>query len=107
MAYNVEFSEQSNHDLDEIIRYISEELLSPQAAQKFFSAVNEKLILLQIFPYLYPLYHDDKLANERFHFVTIGNYLMFYLVDDDATTVSISRILYGRRDIPIVFEEPL
>ena len=107
MTYSVEFSEQGNHDLDEILRYISEVLLSPQAAQKFFSAVNEKLVMLQNSPYLYPLYHDDKLANEGFHFVTIGNYLMFYLVDDDTTTVSITRILYGRRDIPTVFEEPL
>jgi len=43
MTFDVEFSEQGNRDLDEIIRYISEELFSPQAAQKFYSAVNEKL----------------------------------------------------------------
>ena len=107
MTYNVEFSEQGNHDFDEIIRYMCEVLLSPQAAQKFFSAVNEKLILLQNFPYLYPLYHDDKLVKEGFRFVTIGNYLMFYLVDDDKAIVSIIRILYGSRDIPTVFEESL
>ena len=107
MTYDVEFSEQGNHDLEEIIRYISEELFSPQAAQKFFSAVNEKLLLLQSFTYLYPLYHDDRLANEDFHFVTIGNYLMFYLVYDDKAIVSIARILYGRRDIPTVIEESL
>ena len=77
MTYNVEFSELGNHDFDEIIRYIREELFSPQASQKFFSDVNEKLVLLQNFPHLYPLYHDDKLANEGFRFVTIGNYLMF------------------------------
>ena len=107
MTYNVEFSEQGNHDFDEIIRYINDELLSPQAAQKFFSAVNEKLLLLQNFPYLYPLYRDGKFLNEEFRFVTIGNYLMFYLVDDDKAIVSIARILYGRRDIPTVIEESL
>ena len=29
MTYDVEFSDQGNPDLDEIIRYINEELLSP------------------------------------------------------------------------------
>ena len=107
MTFEVEFSEQGKSDLDEIIRYISEELLSPQAAQKFYSAVNEKLVLLQSFPYLYPLYHDDRLVDEDFHFVTIGNYLMFYIVDDDKAIVSIARILYGRRNILNVIEESL
>jgi len=103
MAYSVEFSEQGSRDLDVIIGYISEDLLSPQAAQKFFNTVNEKLIILQNSPYLYPLYHDDKLAKEGFHFITLGNYLMFYLVDDETSVVSIVRIIYGRRDIPTVF----
>jgi len=104
MAFKVEFSEQGSRDLDVIIGYISDDLSSPQAAQKFFNAVNEKLIKLQDSPYLYPLYHDDKLAKEGFRFITLGNYLMFYLVDDDTSVVSIVRIIYGRRDIPAVFE---
>jgi toxin ParE1/3/4 len=95
MAFKVKFSDQAADDLDEIIRYISEELRNPQAAGHFYGAVDEKLALLREHPYMFPLYHDGKLSAEGFHSVAIGNFIMFYLVDDDMSLVNIARILYG------------
>ena len=105
MIYKVDFSEQAADDLSEIIRYISEELYNPQAAERFYSEVNENRGLLREHPYMFPLYHDEKLSTEGIHSVVIGNFLMFYIVDDEKSIVSIVRILYGRRDISSVFGE--
>jgi toxin ParE1/3/4 len=105
MAFKVKLSEQAADDLDEIIRYISEELCNPQAAGHFYGTVNEKLELLREHPHMFPLYHDEKLSAAGVHSVTIGNYVMFYLVDDDMSMANIARILYGKRDIPAVFWE--
>jgi len=101
MAYKVKYSEQAVDDLDEIIRYISQELLSPQSADNFFKAVYRKLGFLRENPYMYPLHNDDKLASDGYRFVVIGNYYMFYLVDDVNSIVNIARILYGKRDISL------
>ncbi|GHU79947.1 hypothetical protein FACS1894191_3940 [Clostridia bacterium] len=103
MAFTVKFSEQAADDLDEILRYISEELYNPQAAGRFYEAVGKKLGLLREQPHMFPLYHDEKLSAEGFHAAIIGNFLLFYLVDDDNSLVNIARILYGKRDIPAVF----
>ena len=104
MAFRIEFSQQAEYDLNEIVRYMNDELFNPQAAERFYQAVGEKLELLREQPYIFPLYHDEKLSAEGYHFVVIDNYLMFYLIDDDTSIVNIARLLYGKRDIFAVFE---
>jgi toxin ParE1/3/4 len=105
MAFRVEYSEQAADDLIEIISYISDELYNPQAAKNFYEAVDGKLGLLREHPYIFPLYHDEKLGAEGYHAVAIGNFLMFYLVDDGICIVNIARILYGKRDVLSAFGE--
>jgi addiction module RelE/StbE family toxin len=105
MIFRVEYSERAASDLADIIGYISDKLCNPQAAERFYNAVSEKLGLLREHPYMFPLRHDEKLSAEGVRFAVIGNYLIFYLVDDDNSVVSIARILYGRRNIPSIFEE--
>ena len=101
MTYEVDFSERAADDLSEIIRYISEALYNPQAAGRFYNEVSEKRGLLCDHPHMFPLYHDS----EEIRFIVIGNFLMFYVVDDEKSIVSIVRILYGRRDIASGFGE--
>ena len=105
MAFQAKLSEQAAIDLDDIIRYICEDLLNPQSAENFFKAVNEKLELISEHPYIYPLHHDERLRSEGYRFVAIGNYLIFYLVDDERSIVNVARILYGRRDLQTAFIE--
>ncbi|MDR3288403.1 MAG: type II toxin-antitoxin system RelE/ParE family toxin [Peptococcaceae bacterium] len=106
MAFKINFSEQAADDLDKIVKYIREELSNPQAARRFYEAVDEKLRLLREHPYMFPSYHDEKLSAEGFRSAVIGNFMMFYLVDDGMSLVSIARILYGKRDIPTVWGIP-
>ena len=103
MAFHVSFSEQAAHDLSEIIEYINDKLYNPLAAERFYNEIGEKLGLLSQYPYMYLLCHDEKLNEEGYRFAVIGNFIMFYLVDDDKSVVNISRILYGKRDIQSLF----
>jgi len=105
MVFKVVFSEQAADDLAEIIKYISDELCNPQAAERFYTAVDEKRELLREHPYIFPLHHDKKLSANGYRFVTIGNFLMFYLVEDEKNIISIARILYGGRNITSVFDD--
>ena len=103
MIFKVKYSKRAADDLADIIGYISGELCNPQAAERFYNAAADKLGLLRAHPYMFPLYRDEKLNAEGVRFAVIGNYLMFYLVDEDDATVNITRILYGGRDIPCVY----
>jgi len=105
MVFKVKFSEQATDDLDGIIAYIEDELYNPQAAERFYNLVNKKRALLREHPYMFPLCPDEKLRAEGYRSVVIGNFIMFYLVDDDKSVVNIARILYRRRDIPSAFNE--
>ena len=104
MVFRTEFSEQADADLDEILQYISEELCAPQAAERFYLAVFDKLDILRDNPYIYPLHHNEILNAKGLHFIVIGNYLLFYTINDIENVVNIVRILYGKRDFNIAFD---
>ena len=106
MIYSADFSEQAADNLSDITRYISDELYNPQAANRFYNEVANKLILLREQPYMFPLYHDEELSAKGIRSIVIGNFIMFFVIDDEKKVVSIVRILYGRRDIPYLFETP-
>jgi len=103
MVFKVEYSERAA-DLAEIIVYIRDELYSPYAAERFYNAVDKKISLLREQPYMFPLHSDEKLNARGVHLAVIGNYLMFYLIDEVNSVVSIARILYGGRDISASFD---
>ena len=105
MDFKVKLSQEALGDIDSIINYISNELSNPQAAERFFHTVNEKITLLGKNPYIYPLHHDEELRAKGLRFVVIGNYLMFYLIDEGNSIVNIAGIIYGRRNLPAIFEE--
>jgi len=104
MAFRTEFSEQADFDLDEILRYISDELCAPRAAERFYLAVFDKLDFLRDNPYMYPLHHNEMLNAKGLHFIIISNYLLFYTINDIENVVTIVRILYGKRDFNTAFD---
>jgi toxin ParE1/3/4 len=99
MGYNVLFTESFSDDLDETIDYIANKLMNPTAAGKFMNNVQKMLDTICDNPYVFPLYHDDILAEKGYHFVTISNFLLFYGVDDYAKTVTVMRLIYGKQNL--------
>lgn len=90
MAFKIDFSEQAAADLSDIILYISDDLCNPQAAERFYKAVNEKLKMLQEQPYMFPVSQDEKLRADGYRFTVVGSFMIFYLVDNEKEMVSIA-----------------
>ena len=44
-------------------------------------------------------------ASMRIHKVPVGNYIIFYLVDEDKKSVTIVRIFYSGRDIEHIIKD--
>jgi len=93
MKYRLKYMEDTLSDRDQIKSYLSQ--FYPGTAKKFFNTLKNKIARLKIYPYSCPAYEDDT----DYRMLVVGDYLVFYMVDDDTKIVEIHRILHGSRNI--------
>lgn len=96
--YNIQITEPAEKDLHEIGVYISKELLEPEIAKKLVSKIAKAVSSLEEMPLRNALAADKRLAHKSIRKIMVDNYIVFYIVSDESKTVTIVRILYGRRD---------
>ena len=89
-------SRMARRDLQEIRRYICEELCNPPAAQRILAALKRSVLRLESFPDSgRPL--DALLSvHTEYRYVACENYCIFYL--SNGAEVSVVRILHQRQD---------
>lgn len=97
--YKVEFLPIAKQDLSEIVLYIKNELNNPQAAESFLDEVISAAERLGGFPYSNPVHNMIKPLKNEYRKTFVKNYILFYTVDENKKLVTVSRIIYGRRDI--------
>ena len=93
------YTHQASLDLDRIFDYIADELLVPETAEIVAERIMTGIRTLVDQPERCPLYKDEPWHSMGLRVLKIKNYLVFYLVDHQTDTISISRIMYGGRDI--------
>ena len=98
--YNVITSASFEKDLDNIIKYFINSLNSKNAAVHLLDRTEEITSHISENPYMYPVYHDKKITEREYHYSVIGNFILFYTINEINKTVVLSRLLYGRRYIP-------
>ena len=98
MIYEVIISKIAEADMDGIHIYVSEELCSPKAADDLLNEFEHCILDLEQMPNRYSLVTHDRLARKGIRPVPIKNYIIFYYVDEQAKTVTIARVMYGKRD---------
>jgi plasmid stabilization system protein ParE len=89
---------RAKYDMREIHRYISDELQNPIAADSRISLIESKIRTLKKNPTRAPLARDYYLASKSFRVLVVKTQLVLYIVREKTNTVSIMRVLYGRRD---------
>ena len=78
-------------------RYIAVVLLQPDTAENLLESFGKEITSLEKMPERYGYVHDEYLASLGIRMTIVENYLTFYLVDRTALTVTIIRMLHGRR----------
>lgn len=96
--YNVNFSKQARADMRGILSYIAGHLREPSTADRMLNRLEEAAVSLETMPLRFSLVPDSYLASVGFRMTSAGNYLIFYVVDQEAKTVNISRVLNGRQN---------
>jgi len=96
--YKITYLPIANQDLMGIMRYISEELCNPDAAQSLLDKIEHAISLLAEFPYAHPLHSLPMRLPRETRFFPVRNYLVFYVVLEPEHVVEIQRVIHSRMD---------
>ncbi len=96
--YRILMTEPAADDLLRIAEYIAKELREPITAQKLVEKIKEAVMSLIHMPTRHALVADEYLAVQGIRKLPVENYIVFYVISEKDGTVTVIRILYGRRD---------
>ena len=96
--FNLIFSEKINNDIVSTLKYISEILEVPKAAENHYEELTKTYNKLQENPFRRSLVQNKNLAAKGIRSIKIKNYLLFYKINESDNTVFLYRFLYCRRD---------
>ena len=98
-TYKVIYSPQSLEDLTEIYEYIRFTLQARIAADNQSSRIRKMIRSLDTLPARHSHVDWEPWASMKIYKVLVDNYMIFYRVDEELSTVSIIRIFYSGRNI--------
>ena len=85
------------HDLNEIVDYISVRLQNPIAAEALVDSVEQAIYQRLSCPEAFEQYHSAKERLHPYYRIQVKNYTIFYVVIGDV--MEVRRIVYSRRDL--------
>ncbi len=97
MLYKVCYTQKALADLDAVADYIKLKLCNISASDRIVENFFGEGGSLVAFPTRYPLCNDALLRAWGIRFVPVKNYLLFYVVREDESTVYVIRFLYAKR----------
>lgn len=96
--HKVIISSIAAQDLDDIIGYIKDVLISTENAKNVFDEIEKAIYSLNDKPKRNALVKDQYLNKRGIRLLIVKKYIVFYIVSDKEKEVRIVRILYGRRN---------
>lgn len=94
----------ARRDMIEIVRYISQELQNPTAADQLAMELIEAGDSIPKFPYANPAFIPIRPLKHEYRKLLVQNYFMFYWVDEVKKLVTVARVVYARRDYKRLLE---
>jgi len=98
MNYSINITDLAEEDILATVKYISNSLKNPIAANNLLDEIERHENILGETPSIYPYVNDEYLSEKGLKYVVIKNYLMFFTIDENNKIVNVIRFLYGRRD---------
>jgi len=96
--YKIEITIKAKKDMREIYAYLAYNLDEPNTADKLLDKIEEGILSLKHMPLRCAVEQDEQLRLGNLRKLIVGNYLIFYIVNEKTAMVFIVRILYSRRD---------
>lgn len=98
MGYEVKITTYALRQMQEIVRYISTTLQSPENAARWLDTMKNELASLSSMPARIPLTEEEPWHSQGIHKMAVKNFLLYFRIDTDNLCVWITAVVYGRRD---------
>jgi addiction module RelE/StbE family toxin len=96
--YDLKIMPLAEEDLDGIFDYIANTLEAPVAANRLMMAIEKAMQSPRTSPRIGPKCRDEALNKKGYRKLIVDDYIAFYLVNDEERTVTVMRVIYGRRN---------
>ena len=96
--YKALLSLRAHKDMLEIVTHITQDLQQPEAALKTVTDIAEGIASLSDMPKRFARVADRRPARKGIRKLKVGNYLVFFMIDEPNQIVHILGVLYERRD---------
>jgi plasmid stabilization system protein ParE len=97
--YRVNLTNDADNDLEDIRRYLSRQCLLRKTAQRFVRSIRATIERnLSFMAEGYRLVNNDILAAKGLRRLVVKKYLVFFTVNEETKTVTVARVIHGRRD---------
>ena len=96
--YEVRVTRQALEQMKEIVHYISNDLMAPDAADNLLDKMKAEITKLSSFPKTHALIDEEPWRTEGVRKIVVKNFLIYYWVDDDNNRVQVIAVIYSRRD---------
>lgn len=97
--YKVHYAPQAVEDLKDIYAYIAYKLQESAIATAQVNRIRKEIRSLQFMPLRYSVVDWEPWKSMEMHRVSVGNFMVFYVVDTNTMNILVTRIVYGGRDI--------
>ena len=96
--YEVRVTRQALEQMKEIVHYISNDLMAPDAADNLLDKMKAEFTKLSSFPKKHALIDEEPWRTEGVREIVVKNFLIYYWVDDENNRVQVTAVIYSRRD---------
>ena len=96
--YEVRVTRLALEQMKEIVHYISNDLMAPDAADNLLDKMKAEITKLPSFPKKHALIDEEPWRTEGVRKIVVKNFLIYYWVDDENNRVQVTAVIYSMRD---------
>ncbi len=102
--YELEYLPVAQQDMIEIVRYISQNLKNPAAAEQLATDFIEAGNNIAAFPYASPSHIPIRPLKHEYRKRSVQNYLMLYWIDEKEQRITVARVIYAKREYSLLLK---
>lgn len=96
--YQVKITRKAYANMEEIVDYIADELLAPEAARHTLSLLESAINGLSFMPTRNRVTEDEPWGSLGVRKMSVKNFLIYYWIDEEKKKVQVTAVLHGLQD---------
>ena len=98
MSYTVKVTKQAYGQMRDIVLYVTDELLAPDAAKNLLAEFEKAINELAEMPQRHSLVDEELWRSEGVRKIVVKNFLIYFWVDEENMRVQVTAVIYQKRN---------